>query len=184
MKQALMNEKENSKAIEFYLLIHANELAKASNTGQLLKDLSVPLSIGEWSRVKEPVDLMNRIKSPAHKVVLVFPSEFATYQQDTGISQPEKQPVTTYVLIDGTWQQARKIYRKSPYLHQLPLEFLNVDRKSVYTLRRNQQEKGLCTAEVAACILEQEGLLDESDILMQKLVSFCENFHSKSPATA
>ncbi len=179
-----MKKKEGQQPIEFYLLTHANEFAKLSNTGKLLNGISVPVTVQEWSRVEEPKNLLHRIESPEYKVELVFPSEFAIYQKSDESVESVFHQARTYVLLDGTWQQARKMYRKSPYLHQLPLLSVNVNRDSVYTLRRNQQEKGLCTAEVAACILEQEGLQDESDALMNKLIAFCENFHSKSPATA
>ena len=173
--------------IEFYLLTHSNELLKASNTGQLLIDLPQPVTIGKWSRVVAPEDLLQKINHPQYHTRLVFPETFAIYHQQK--SEPITAPVDSamtnlFLLLDGTWQQARKIYRQSPYLHQLPLHSLQTDKKSLYTLRRNQQDQGLCTAEVVATILEQEGYEEEGESITRKLVSFCEDFRTKPSITA
>jgi DTW domain-containing protein YfiP len=59
-----------------------------------------------------------------------------------------------FVLLDGTWSEARKMFRKSPYLDGLPVLSLNPVRASAYRLRRSQRDDHLCTAEVAALCLE------------------------------
>ncbi|WP_217551382.1 DTW domain-containing protein, partial [Pantoea sp. GbtcB22] len=62
-----------------------------------------------------------------------------------------------FVMLDGTWTEARKMYRKSPWLDALPVMSHNVSAPSRYTLREAHGEGQHCTADVAAALLEQAG---------------------------
>jgi len=62
-----------------------------------------------------------------------------------------------YVLLDATWPEARKMFRKSPYLDHLPVLSLQPEQLSRYKLRRSQREDHLCTSEVAALCMELAG---------------------------
>lgn len=57
-------------------------------------------------------------------------------------------------MLDGTWSEARKIFRKSPYLNQFPVFSLNVLAASGYQLRTASRTEQHCTAEVAAALLQ------------------------------
>ena len=77
-----------------------------------------------------------------------------------------------YVLIDSTWQEAQKIYNHSPYLHDLPCVKIETDRKSVYTLRRNQKAYGLCTAEIVVEVLKSQSRFELAEVLDGLLNAF------------
>ena len=62
-----------------------------------------------------------------------------------------------FVLLDATWSEARKMFRKSPYLDHLPVLSLQPEQLSRYRLRRSRREDHFCTAEVAALCLELAG---------------------------
>ena len=62
-----------------------------------------------------------------------------------------------FVLLDGTWSEARKMFRKSPYLNRLPVLGLQPQTASRYRLRRSTQTHHLCTAEVAIQCLALAG---------------------------
>ncbi len=64
---------------------------------------------------------------------------------------PGKHPL--FVLLDATWQQARKIFRKSPYLNHLPALSLQPKQLSHYRLSRSTRDDHLCTSEVATLCL-------------------------------
>ena len=49
------------------------------------------------------------------------------------------------------------MFRKSPYLNNLPVLSLQPEQLSRYRLRRSTRNEHLCTAEVAALCLEQAG---------------------------
>jgi DTW domain-containing protein YfiP len=79
------------------------------------------------------------------------------YPGDKNPPAAEQQVFKHYILIDSTWQEARKIYNRSHYLHSLPCVHLPVEQASRYSLRRNQQANGLCTAETAMALLARDG---------------------------
>ncbi|ARD21763.1 tRNA-uridine aminocarboxypropyltransferase [Shewanella japonica] len=74
------------------------------------------------------------------------------------------------ILIDATWQEARKIYNRSDYLKALQKISISSQHESIYQLRRNQVEGGLCTAECAAHILLASGEPQKAEQIMALLV--------------
>ncbi|MDO8373178.1 MAG: DTW domain-containing protein, partial [Polaromonas sp.] len=62
-----------------------------------------------------------------------------------------------FVLLDATWPEARKMFRKSPYLDKLPVLSLQSEQLSRYRLRRSQRDVHFCTSEVGALCLELAG---------------------------
>lgn len=62
-----------------------------------------------------------------------------------------------FVLLDATWPEARKMFRKSPYLNHLPVLSLQPEQLSRYKLRRSQRQDHLCTSEVVALCMELAG---------------------------
>jgi len=64
----------------------------------------------------------------------------------------DKRPL--FILLDGTWDEARKMFRKSPYLKKFSVLSLQPEQLSRYKLRRAQSEAHLCTAEVGALCLD------------------------------
>ena len=69
--------------------------------------------------------------------------------------QSAKRPL--FVLLDATWPEARKMFRKSPYLNHLPVLSLESEHISRYRLRRSRRDDHFCTSEVAALCLDLAG---------------------------
>lgn len=132
--------------MKIWLLTHTEELKKSSGTGKLVKNvLGNDCKIIEWSRISPEQTILDL--SPVN-TLLIYPCE---EEQNTLSITPQEVP-DNIIIIDGTWQQAKKIYNRSPYLKKFPhYEIKGV--KSVYSKRRNQKNTGLCTAEVAIHIL-------------------------------
>jgi DTW domain-containing protein YfiP len=59
--------------------------------------------------------------------------------------------------MDGNMRQARRIFRKIPYLDVMPLLPLLTERETRYRLRKPASKAHLCTAEVAIELLRQSG---------------------------
>lgn len=81
-----------------------------------------------------------------------------------------KKPINL-VVPDGTWSQAKKIHNREPLLREIPRVRVTTNDKSIYTLRRQVREKGLCTHEAIAHAL---GIIEEQktkEILMENLHS-------------
>jgi DTW domain-containing protein YfiP len=62
-----------------------------------------------------------------------------------------------FVLFDATWPEARRMFRKSPYLDRFPVLAVHPEQLSRYRLRRAVRDGQLCTAEAAARCLRLAG---------------------------
>ncbi len=146
-----------SSAIDFCLVMDTREPAKASNTGKLIADCLASTRVFVWSRTAPDAALIALLENHEHQAYLVFPGEYAVSSQPvvTGIKCGRGRPLL--VILDGTWSQARKMLRKSPYLQRLPVLSLAQARASRYRLRRSSCAEHLCTAEVAQACLELAG---------------------------
>ena len=91
---------------------------------------------------------------PQWQAYVVFPGEFVAPERVVSQVLPHDTRRPLFILLDGTWAEARKMLHKSPYLKQLPVLSLNSEQMSRYTLRRSKNEAHFCTAEVGAMCLE------------------------------
>ena len=62
-----------------------------------------------------------------------------------------------FVLLDATWSEAGKMFRKCPYLNHLPVLSLHPEQISSYRLRRSSRSDHFCTSEVGALCLALAG---------------------------
>lgn len=86
---------------------------------------------------------------------VLFPHETATDLAELG---PDERP-STLVVLDGTWPQARTLYRANPWLGELRHVRLAPDAPSRYRIRREPSEDYVSTLEsivLALRILEPE----------------------------
>lgn len=147
-----------------FLLTHPRELTKKTNTGRLVLEMvGSNAQVIVWERKKPNAELLALIEQG--NVVLLYPSE-----DSQAISDADN--FEHYIIIDGTWQEARKIYNQSPYLRSLPRVVLTLDKPSAFHLRRNQKEKGLCTAECAIELWTSQRLTSLADSLQQTFDAF------------
>jgi len=135
------------------LLMADIEPLKPSNTGWLIADVVTDTFAFGWARTEVAPDLLPLLNDPQWQPYVVFPREFAddarVVHEVTHIAN--KRPL--FILLDGTWDEARKMFRKSPYLQNFPVLSLQPEHLSRYKLRRAQSEAHLCTAEVGALCL-------------------------------
>jgi DTW domain-containing protein YfiP len=141
--------------IRVVIVMHKCEVEKSTSTARLLKMILPTCSLHVVGIQEQPLDLGDSLPPEANPVVL-YPElgseELA--ERDRGI-------VKTLVVPDGTWTQAKKIVRRRPELWALPRRQLPTGKRTEYTLRRNQAESGVCTAEAVARAL---GILDGPEV--------------------
>lgn len=148
--------------MNIYLLTHQRELERKTNTGVLVANaLGEDCRVFEWSRVNPNKALLNKIESES--VALVYPCE------DSRPLAESCGAFDSFIIIDATWQEAQKMYNHSPYLHQLTKVNIRSNKTSIYTLRRNQKEHGLCTAECASEVLKSCGFLNQAENIESSL---------------
>ena len=141
------------------LLMGDIEALKPSNTGWLIADLVPDTFAFTWARTVVAPELLALLADPQWQPYVVFPGEFVPPQRVV-TSLPEAGKTTKrplFVLLDGTWSEARKMFRKSPYLDAFPVLSLNPGVSSNYKLRRSTRDDHFCTSEVAALCLALAG---------------------------
>ena len=150
--------------MKFTLLTHAREFGKRSNTGRVVLDvLGSAAEQVRWDRAHPSARLLEEIKGGG--VALIYPGTPDAKGGDlAGIRQ--------VILIDATWREARWIHQRSPYLHMLRRISLKTVEKSVYNLRKNQKESGLCTAECVMEILRRTGDISRAEQLRESFLAF------------
>ena len=122
------------------LLMADIEPLKPSNTGWLIADVVADTFAFGWARTETDAALLALLADPQ-------------WQQANG--QSGKRPL--FILLDATWAEARKMFRKSPYLDALPVLSLEPAQISRYQLRRSRRDDHFCSSEVAALCLELAG---------------------------
>lgn len=157
------------------------EPLKPSNTGWLIADLVADTWAFGWSRLAVDPALPALLNDPQWQPMVVFPGEYAAPER-VRIQVPAAQAMQgrrpLFVLLDGTWSEARKMFRRSPYLDHLPVLSLQPGHDSGYRLRRSAHPQHFCTAEVAAQCLSLAGEVHAADTLSAYLDVFSHHYLS------
>ncbi|NLS13648.1 DTW domain-containing protein [Vibrio sp. SM6] len=140
------------------LLTHPNEFQRKTNTGKLLRWCGLNATPYRWQRTQPCLELQALLESPHYQPWLLYPNDKAKVLGSTSMASSEtsysagKTPL--FIILDGTWQEAKKMVNKSQWLQHIPTIMLDSNaHHSHYTLRRNQQPGNLCTCEVAIALL-------------------------------
>ncbi|WP_103103034.1 tRNA-uridine aminocarboxypropyltransferase [Pseudomonas sp. LFM046] len=139
------------------LLMYYSEPLKPSNTGWLIADLVPDTWAFGWARTEVDEALLALLDDPQWQPYLVFPGEYAEPERVVDRVEVEEGKRPLFILLDATWTEARKMFRKSPYLDRFPVLSLTPEQISRYRLRRSKRDEHLCTAEVGALCLELAG---------------------------
>ena len=148
------------------LLMADIEPLKPSNTGWLIADVVPDTFAFGWARTEVDPALLALLADPQWQAFVVFPGEFVAPERVVG-DLPDlptgQRPL--FILLDATWPEARKMFRKSPYLNRLPVLSLAPEQVSRYQLRRSKRDDHFCTSEVASLCLELAGEVQAADTL-------------------
>lgn len=138
---------------------HAKEWQKTDNTAHWAYLSSPDIKRIKWHRKPERIcSDVNLEKLPdltGH--YLLFPAKDAVDIElcDLNIEQ--------LWVVDGTWQEAQKMLRQSPWLNDLPkVKIANIS-DSQFTLRRNQ--RGLSTIEAIAAACEIQSPMADKTLI-------------------
>ncbi len=155
--------------LSLILLTHSLEIEKHTNTGRLLEACLPECHLWLWQRTEFERQWAEFTRSSSRLPVLLFPesnSSSAINPITSNMSQslPALEQ-TTFILIDATWQQARKMLRQSPSLsdcQRLPLQSSSPSR---YHLRKHQQPGNLSTVETGCELLKLMGLEQDAQLI-------------------
>lgn len=170
----------------FLLLMHRNELLKPTNTGRLIADvLPEQTLVACWSRTDPHPELLQLLEDPTRQCLLIYPED------DSG-EGPTKSPTKslfktpepgilaggsapTFILLDGTWKQARRMMKLSRWLQHVPRMGFPESLLRGYAVRKSEHLHHLSTAEAAALCLQWAGEVQAADTLLDYFQLF--NLH-------
>lgn len=178
-----------------WLLTHRMEHFKPTNTGRLIRDVLPTTQVFTWYRTAPDAQLAALLADPRYAPFVVFPDDQPDYADrvvDIEAVHAAKHEARTpvFIILDGTWRQARRMFRKSPYLDTLPVLPLRTERETRYRLRKPASKAHLCTAEVAIELLRQGGDMVAADVLDDYFEVFNDSYaasrlhHKIDPPTA
>uniref|UniRef100_UPI000D33BC2B tRNA-uridine aminocarboxypropyltransferase n=1 Tax=unclassified Variovorax TaxID=663243 RepID=UPI000D33BC2B len=142
------------------LLMADIEPLKPTNTGWLIADVVADTFAFGWARTETDPALLALLADPQWQPYVVFPGQYAAPERvvhavapaEAADGAPAKRPL--FILLDGTWGEARKMFGRSPYLDALPVLSLQPEQITQYQLRRSGRGDHFCTSEVAALCMK------------------------------
>lgn len=158
---------ETQSYAQFWVIMHPEEAYKPTNTARLIGDVLPDTRYFGWYRTAPDAELLALLQDPRYQPFIIFPDD----QEDVKPRVRELdlntlgERIPVFILLDGTWRQARRIFRKSPYLADIPVLPLHHQMKTRYALRKPASEAHLCTAEAAMSLLMLSGDHQASEVL-------------------
>jgi DTW domain-containing protein YfiP len=145
----------------FLLLMYDTEVLKPSNTGKLIADIVPDTFAFLWSRTQENPEMLAILNDPQWQPYVVFPQQYAQPEREVFCNEMTvpngKRPL--FIMLDGCWREAKKMFRKSPYLNQFPIAAFDphlldeAASTSRYQIRVAEENYQFATAEVGARML-------------------------------
>ncbi len=154
------------------LLMYHNESFKPSNTGRLIADVVPDNHAFRWDRTEPDEALLSLLKDSSYQPIVVFPADSSEPERViTKVERIEsKKPL--FIFLDGTWREAKKMFRKSEYLDTFPVLSVSPDSLSDYKLRVAPHAHQLGTAEVACVVLAEAGESSAAEKLTAHFIDF------------
>ena len=143
--------------VHICLLMHKEEAYKPTNTGRLIEHILPEITHRYyWHRTEPDTQFLALLKNKTFQPYIIFPDDRGGYEErvvSRASEYSDKTPL--FIILDGSWRQAGRMFRLSKYLQDLPVLPLTTTRNSQYKLRKAPNEFHLCTAEVAIELLIQ-----------------------------
>ncbi len=159
------------------ILQHPRESDVPINTARLVELQLEGAELHVAVTLDEAPALRARLHDPEAPAILLYPGEGAR-----DLSSLEAQGPVTLVVLDGTWWQARKLFRQNPELAQLPCYGLSPSSPSRYRIRREPALHCISTIEAVAEALalpepggfDRESLLRPFDAMVEHQLHYAE----------
>ncbi|MBX7149520.1 DTW domain-containing protein [bacterium] len=144
------------------VVMQYGEFRNMSNTGFFIPKVVPDAIIRYRGHINQIPLQVDDLVTDEFENLLLFPHDSApVLTQD--LCKTFTKPVRLFVP-DGTWSQALKIVKKTPVLKEMRRVVVPMDAPSLYHLRRNQREGGMCTFEAISRAL---GVLEGSEVRVQ-----------------
>ncbi len=141
----------------FLFLMYTGECFKPTNTGRLIADVAAENFAFVWDRTQPDPALLALLANPRYRPIIIFPTQYAEPARCLEQVEWQQDKIPLFIMLDGTWREAKKMFVKSPYLDQFPVLGIQPEAASSYQLREAAHLHQLCTAEVAVEVLKLAG---------------------------
>ena len=170
----------------FLFLMAKGECYKPSNTGRLIADVAKTNFAFTWSRTEPQPALVALLNHPSYQPIIIFPHENAAPERCVhSVSQAlEGNKKSLFIMLDGTWREAGRMFRKSAYLQSFPVLGIKPEALSDYALREAYHDFQLCTAEVGIEVLKLAGESDAAAKLKSYFTAFRTQYLKGKPHLA
>jgi DTW domain-containing protein YfiP len=127
------------------ILMHQRETYTTTNTARLAHLLLSQSEILLRGRQDDPLSVEKVFKA-GFKPIYLYPSE-------------KSQPIKNFpfggekiqlIVPDGSWRQTKKFSKRESYLNEIPHVHLDLDKPSLFFLRRKVKAEGMSTLEAIA----------------------------------
>jgi len=158
--------------VDVLILQHPNEAARAIRTARIAE-----LGLAD-QRCRTVVGRKFPAHSPALAEVLASEGVFLLWPgadaQPASVLASCPRPATL-VALDGTWDEARKLFNRNPALQALKRIQVEAEEVSEYVVRTQPKKGCVSTLEAVALALREAGELDESqhEALLAPLRALC-----------
>lgn len=131
-----------------WVLQHPTEVAHSKGTLRVA-DACLP---GLRTLIGEQPDAFSTLSARSARVPMgvLFPTP-----SSQPIETSDTSAVSEWIVIDGTWRKARKIFLSNPWLNALPQFHFDAPLASAYRIRKAPRDDSLSTAEAITYLLEQ-----------------------------
>lgn len=161
---------------KIWILSTEKEFYRPSNTARLLKLVNPESTeVFLWERTRQPEKLIRNLNNEVYATYLVFPAEDEETKGRT-VNYESTGKIPAFIIIDGTWKEARKILRKSEYLRKLPIISIEPEFESQYDLRKGAAEGNLCTVEAAIEVFKLSGETQYASIVGEVYSCFLKSY--------
>lgn len=104
----------------FCLIMFDTEPLKPSNTGRLIADILPDTHAFLWARTEVDPELLAAISDPLRQPYVVFPEAYAEPERQVINQLPISDKPPLFILLDGTWTEAKRCSVKAPILPGYP----------------------------------------------------------------
>ncbi|MDU0114709.1 tRNA-uridine aminocarboxypropyltransferase [Psychrosphaera aquimarina] len=145
------------------ILQHPSEVKNAKNTVRLLTLLSDNIATYIGESETDFLEIKQLVTANPEHYAVIFPSE-----KSRPINSDPKviSEVNNIILIDGTWNKAKKIMYQNPWLSPLMHLTFAIGTETEYKIRKSNFKGGMSTLESAAYSLVELDQIDPSSMFV------------------
>jgi DTW domain-containing protein YfiP len=133
------------------VIFHIKEYFLTSNTGKIA-NLALENSSYQIRGLKDKPLTDDLTLDGNYSPYYLYPSEDAEELNSSFLAKQIK-PINL-IVPDATWRQTKKFHKREPLLKNIPHVKVPFAQKSIYQLRRQPSDEGLCTIEAIAFALK------------------------------